>query len=125
MFATYLAVVVIIAFLSVTVLRRYSRRIRPLNYRIRSFFAGALLANAIPHFVHGVSGENFPAPFGYLLGPGIATAIANVIWGIVNFTIAYYLYSSLDEHRSEKLVLILILIGFAVTSIVLSIVFSR
>ena len=125
MFPTYLAVVVIIAFLMVRVLQRNSKNISPLNYRIRSFFVGVLLANSIPHFIHGVSGENFPAPFGYLLGPGIPTVISNVIWGIINFTIAYYFYMSLNERRFEKSFRILILSGFTVTSIVLSIIFSR
>ncbi len=27
------------------------------------FFAGMFLANAVPHFVHGISGDPFPTPF--------------------------------------------------------------
>jgi hypothetical protein len=27
------------------------------------FFAGAILANVVPHFVHGISGDRFPTPF--------------------------------------------------------------
>ena len=30
---------------------------------IACFFAGALLANVVPHFVHGISGDRFPTPF--------------------------------------------------------------
>ena len=30
---------------------------------IACFFAGLFLANTVPHFVHGVSGESFPTPF--------------------------------------------------------------
>ena len=30
---------------------------------IACFFAGAFLANTVPHFVHGISGDCFPSPF--------------------------------------------------------------
>ena len=30
---------------------------------ILCFFAGAVLANVVPHFVHGISGDRFPTPF--------------------------------------------------------------
>jgi hypothetical protein len=30
---------------------------------VACFFAGAFLANAVPHFVKGVTGEAFPTPF--------------------------------------------------------------
>jgi hypothetical protein len=32
---------------------------------IACFFAGMFLANVVPHFVHGISGERFPTPFTY------------------------------------------------------------
>jgi hypothetical protein len=34
-----------------------------------ALFSGALFVNALAHCTHGISGESFPAPFGYLLGP--------------------------------------------------------
>ena len=30
---------------------------------VTAFFAGMFLANAVPHFVNGVSGNPFPSPF--------------------------------------------------------------
>jgi hypothetical protein len=30
---------------------------------IACFFAGMFLANVVPHFVHGISGDCFPTPF--------------------------------------------------------------
>jgi hypothetical protein len=39
------------------------------NY-IACFFAGAFLANFVPHFVHGISGDRFPTPFAPLLEKG-------------------------------------------------------
>jgi hypothetical protein len=35
----------------------------PWDSYIACFFAGAFLANAVPHFVKGVTGEPFPTPF--------------------------------------------------------------
>ena len=34
------------------------------------FFAGAILANVVPHFVHGISGDRFPTPFAKPPGKG-------------------------------------------------------
>jgi hypothetical protein len=42
---------------------------------IASFFAGMFLANAVPHFVHGISGDRFPTPFAH--PPGTRIVIAN------------------------------------------------
>ena len=48
------------------------------------FFAGAFLANGVPHFVHGVSGNKFQTPFATPRGVGESSAIVNVIWGWFN-----------------------------------------
>ena len=53
------------------------------------FISGVLLTNAIPHFVHGISGENFPAPFGPYLVSGFPQHLANVIWGFLNIVFGY------------------------------------
>ncbi len=37
------------------------------------FFAGAFLANAVPHFVQGISGERFPSPFATPPGKGLSS----------------------------------------------------
>ena len=39
------------------------------NY-IASFFAGIFLANAVPHFVHGISGDRFPSGRLLVFRPG-------------------------------------------------------
>ncbi len=51
------------------------------------FFAGAFLANGVPHFVHGVSGNKFQTPFATPRGVGESSAIVNVIWGWFNFVV--------------------------------------
>lgn len=54
------------------------------------FFAGAFLANSVPHFVQGISGQEFQTPFGE---PSSATV--NVIWGFVNLAIGYSIATAL------------------------------
>ncbi len=52
------------------------------------FFVGALLANSIPHIVHGMSGNKFQTPFAKRRGVGESSAVVNVIWGFANLLIA-------------------------------------
>jgi hypothetical protein len=49
------------------------------------FMAGALLANGVPHFVHGVSGQRFQSPFASPPGVGESPPLVNVLWGLANF----------------------------------------
>jgi hypothetical protein len=55
------------------------------------FFAGAFLANAIPHFVSGVQGRGFPTPFASPPGKGESSSAINVIWGTANAVVGYLL----------------------------------
>src|SRR5258708_13526798 len=50
-------------------------------------FAGAFLANAIPHIVQGICGNRFQTPFASPPGVGESSAIVNVIWGFANLAI--------------------------------------
>ena len=50
------------------------------NY-LACFFAGMFLANAVPHYVQGVSGDRFPSPFSKPPGKGLSSATVNVLWG--------------------------------------------
>ena len=51
------------------------------------FFAGAFLANAVPHVVQGMSGNRFQTPFAQPRGIGESSAIVNVLWGVANVAI--------------------------------------
>ena len=55
--------------------------------------SGALLANGIPHFVTGISGGEFPTPFASPPGVGLSSPLINVLWGALNFMVAYVLLS--------------------------------
>ena len=55
------------------------------------FFGGALLANAVPHFVSGVRGEPFQSPFAKPRGQGLSSSTVNVLWGFLNLVVGYVL----------------------------------
>jgi hypothetical protein len=57
-------------------------------YYLAHFFAGAFLANGVPHFVQGICGNRFQSPFASPPGVGESSATVNVVWGWVNFVIA-------------------------------------
>ncbi|MGV8073457.1 MAG: hypothetical protein AB2L11_02685 [Syntrophobacteraceae bacterium] len=55
--------------------------------------AGIFLANGVPHFVNGISGNKFQSPFASPPGVGESSPLVNVIWGMVNFAIGCLLLS--------------------------------
>ncbi len=58
------------------------------------FFAGAFLANVVPHFVHGISGDGFPTPFAKPPGRGLSSPLVNVVWALVNMVVGYVLFQA-------------------------------
>ncbi|HEY7146566.1 MAG TPA: hypothetical protein VH637_20190 [Streptosporangiaceae bacterium] len=88
-------------------------------------FSGVLLANAIPHFVHGISGEHFPAPFGYLLGTGVWDNISNVVWGFINIVLGLNLLQAGRVFKGERWRLVLFFAGFLGMAILLSVIFTK
>lgn len=54
-------------------------------------FGGALLANAVPHVVSGVTGRPFQSPFASPPGEGLSSSTVNVLWGFCNIVLAYLL----------------------------------
>ena len=55
------------------------------------FAGGAVLTNAIPHFVSGVMGRPFQSPFATPRGEGLSSSTVNVAWGFFNLALAYLL----------------------------------
>ena len=55
------------------------------------FFGGAFLANFVPHFVNGVSGNPFQSPFASPPGEGLSSSTVNAAWGLLNLFFAYLL----------------------------------
>ena len=58
---------------------------------VACFFAGAFLANVVPHFVHGISGDRFPTPFAHPPGKGLSSPTVNVLWALFNLLVGYFL----------------------------------
>lgn len=52
------------------------------------FLFGLFAANGVPHFVKGMTGEKHITPFGKP-----SSAQINVIWGVINLYIAFWLFA--------------------------------
>ena len=90
------------------------------------FFAGIFLANGVPHFVHGISGKKFQSPFAKPLGVGESSQLVNVIWGLVNFFIAYVLIFGVGHFTFGLTTAVLMTgLGVLVISVCLALSFER
>jgi len=88
------------------------------------FFSGVFWVNAIPHFIHGVSGQQFPTPFANPPGKGMSSATLNVIWGFANILIGYFLLRISKFTSKNKLGLIVFFVAIICVSVSLSIMFQ-
>ncbi len=89
------------------------------NY-LAAFFAGAFLANVVPHFTHGISGDSFPTPFAHPPGRGLSSPTVNVAWAWVNLVVGYVLFRAGKVSSEETVTLIVFLAGIAFLSALLS-----
>ena len=94
------------------------------NY-IACFFAGVFLANLVPHFVHGSSGDRFPTPFAKPPGKGLSSATVNVVWALVNLVIGYVLFRAGKVASGDVPAAIVFFAGIAAISIMLSVHFAK
>ena len=65
------------------------------------FFGGALLCNAVPHFVSGVMGRPFQTPFAKPPGQGLSSSTVNVLWGFFNLVIGYVLVCRVADFNGK------------------------
>lgn len=94
------------------------------NY-IASFFAGAFLANVVPHFFHGISGDRFPTPFAKPPGRGLSSPTVNVVWAWINLVVGYVLLRAGRVSSENYVTLIVLLAGIIFISTVLSFRFRQ
>ena len=95
-------------------------------YYFAYFFGGAFLANAMPHFVSGISGHPFQSPFASPPGVGLSSATINVLWGFFNFVIAYLLICRVGSFNLRKTQHVLVLgTGILTMSLMLAHSFGR
>ena len=87
---------------------------------IACFFAGMFLANAVPHFVQGVTSVPFPTPFSDPPGKGLSSPAVNVLWAMINLVIGYLLFRAGKISNSNKWTIILLFLGVLVMGLMLS-----
>jgi hypothetical protein len=93
------------------------------NY-LTAFFAGAFLANTVPHFVHGISGNKFPTPFSNPSGVGLSSSTTNMIWALFNLLVACLLFTAAKIGNDHSLSILVCFAGIAVMGIMSSIHFK-
>jgi hypothetical protein len=92
---------------------------------IAVFFAGMFLANAVPHFVQGVSGERFPTPFSKPPGEGLSSPTVNVVWALFNVGVGYLLFRVGRVWGGGDLALGVFFVGMVAISVMLSVNFAK
>jgi hypothetical protein len=91
---------------------------------IACFFAGFFLANVVPHFVHGVSGDRFPTPFAHPPGKGLSSPTLNVAWALFNLVVGYVLLRVGKVSGGGDLALVVFFAGIAALSTMASVRFA-
>jgi hypothetical protein len=91
---------------------------------IACFFAGAFLANTVPHFVKGVCGDPFPTPFAKPPGKGLSSPTVNVIWALANVLVGYILFRVGGVAAGDTLALVIFFAGIAAISVPMSVHFA-
>ena len=92
---------------------------------IACFFAGMFLANVVPHFVHGVSGDRFPTPFARPRGKGLSSPTVNVVWALLNLVAGYILFRVGRVSSGDVLGLVIFFAGIVAISTTLSVRFAK
>ena len=87
--------------------------------------AGMFLANVVPHFVHGISGDRFPTPFAHPRGKGLSSPTVNVVWALFNLVVGYILFRVGKVSSGDYTALIVWFAGIAVISTTLSVRFAK
>jgi hypothetical protein len=93
----------------------------PWYFYVFEFLGGMLLANGVPHFVQGISGNPFQSPFGKPSGIGESSPLSNVLWGFGNLlagALLLHFYWPQGEDAVEGW------IAFGIGALLLSIVMS-
>ena len=92
---------------------------------IACFFAGMFLANAVPHFVHGISGDRFPTPFARPPGRGLSSPTVNVVWALLNLLAGYILFRIEKVWSGDYIVFVVFFAGVVAISTWLSLRFTK
>lgn len=88
---------------------------------VRAAAAGALLVNAVPHGVKGLTGQRFPSPFATPPGVGLSGPVPNVVWSAANLAAGRALQRRVTT-RAEQVAMAA---GGLGTAVLLATYFSR
>ncbi len=83
------------------------------------------LANSVPHFIHGISGDPFPTPFADPPGKGLSSPTVNVAWAFANIVAGYNLARAGNVTRGRDSGRLAFLAGAATISVMLSSFFTK
>lgn len=89
-------------------------------HQLFCLLAGAFFFNAIPHLVHGISGNQFPTPFSDPPGQGLSSPTLNVCWAFVNLAAGYLLYRLGKVHYGNKWGIVVFILGGLIISLMLA-----
>src|SRR5450631_3180344 len=92
---------------------------------LAGFFTGGFLANFVPHFVNGISGNRFPTPFSKPHGKGLSSPTLNVVWALINLLLSFFLFRFARISIENHLSMIIFFTGIATMSIFSSMQFSN
>jgi hypothetical protein len=92
---------------------------------IAAFFAGAFLANVVPHFVKGICGDPFPTPFANPPGIGLSSPPVNILWALINLALGYILLRVGQVSPANHATLLLFFAGIATLSLFASVRFQK
>jgi hypothetical protein len=83
------------------------------------------LANFVPHFVQGISGDGFPTPFADPPGEGLSSPLVNVLWSLFNLVVGYVLFRVGKVASGGELALVIFFAGIVAISTMLSVHFAK
>ncbi len=92
---------------------------------VACFFAGLILANVVPHFVHGISGDRFPTPFAHPPGKGLSSPMVNIVWALFNLVVGFILFRVGKVSRGDNSALVVFFAGIVAISAVSSVRFAK
>ena len=92
---------------------------------VAAFLAGLFLANLVPHFVHGISGNGFPTPFAKPPGKGLSSPTVNVVWALSNLIVGFLFFRAARLSIDDTPALLLFFAGIAAISVPLSLHFTH
>ena len=73
------------------------------HFYLAQLVSGLVLANGVPHFVRGISGERFQSPFASPRGVGESSPFVNVVWGFANLAAGFALLGAFAPVGPEAL----------------------